>query len=464
MLFSSNVFLFVFLPLALIVYYPILRKTLHGRNVFLLIISLFFYAWGEPVYVLLMLFSLAVNYISGRIIGGKTRYRKVALITGIAINIAVLFAFKYLDFSITIFDSIFQAEVPLVNLALPIGISFYTFQGVSYLIDVYRGDGTAQKSFLNVGLYISFFPQLIAGPIVRYSQIEYQLTHRIHSTDKFRRGVERFICGLAKKILLANNLALVADNAFLLLDKGELSVLMSWLGCIAYTLQIYYDFSGYSDMAIGLGLMFGFEIPENFNYPYIAGTIAEFWRRWHMTLQGWFRDYVYIPLGGNRVRAGRHIFNLFLVWFLTGLWHGANWTFIVWGLMYFVLLVLEKWLHTEKWPKVIGHIYTLLFVMLGWMIFRAKSLSDGVQYIGSMFSLTGNKAVDYNALLYLKEYAYFFIFGLLVSFPIIKAIGKRFSDKQWWYYTKTVFLFAVLVVSVSYMVTGSYNPFIYFNF
>ena len=351
-----------------------------------------------------------------------------------------------------------------MNLALPIGISFYTFQGVSYLIDVYRGEGTAQKNFLNVGLYISFFPQLIAGPIVRYSQIEYQLTHRTHSADKFRRGVERFICGLSKKVLLANNMALVADNAFLLLDRGELSVLMSWLGCIAYTLQIYYDFSGYSDMAIGLGLMFGFDIPENFNFPYIAGSVSEFWRRWHMTLQGWFRDYVYIPLGGNRVGKARHIINIFLVWLLTGLWHGANWTFIVWGLMYFVLLILEKWLHADKWPKVIGHIYTLLFVMLGWMIFRANSLFDGVYYIGSMFSLTGNKAVDYNALLYLKEYAYFFVFGLLVSVPIFKTINKTFSDKQWWYYTKTVLLFAVLVISVSYMVTGSYNPFIYFNF
>ena len=464
MLFSSNVFLFVFLPLALIVYYTILRKTQYGRNVFLLIISLFFYAWGEPVYVLLMLFSLIVNYFSGRIIGGVTRLRKTALAAGIAINIAVLFIFKYLDFSITIFDSIFKAAVPLVNLALPIGISFYTFQGVSYLIDVYRGDGTAQKNFLNVGLYISFFPQLIAGPIVRYSQIEYQLTHRTHSMDKFRRGVERFICGLAKKILLANNLALVADNAFLLLDKGELSVLMSWLGCIAYTLQIYYDFSGYSDMAIGLGLMFGFEIPENFNYPYIAGSVAEFWRRWHMTLQGWFRDYVYIPLGGNRVKPVRHIFNLFLVWFLTGLWHGANWTFIVWGLMYFVLLVLEKRLHTEKWPKVIGHIYTLLFVMLGWMLFRANSLSDGIQYIGSMFCLTGNTGVDNNALLYLKEYAYFFVFGLLISVPVIKVINKKLFDKQWWYYTKTFLLIVILIISVSYMVTGSYNPFIYFNF
>lgn len=464
MLFSSNVFIFVFLPLALIVYYTLLRKTLYGRNIFLLVISLFFYAWGEPVYVLLMLFSLLVNYITGRVIGTGNRARKPALIVGIALNIAVLFVFKYLDFSITIIDSVFQAAIPLINLALPIGISFYTFQGVSYLIDIYRGEGTAQKSFLNVGLYISFFPQLIAGPIVRYSQIEYQLTHRTHSMVKFRRGVERFICGLAKKILLANNLALVADNAFLLLDKGELSVLMAWLGCIAYTLQIYYDFSGYSDMAIGLGLMFGFEIPENFNYPYISGTVSEFWRRWHMTLQGWFKDYVYIPLGGNRVVPVRHIFNLFFVWFLTGLWHGANWTFIVWGLMYFVLLVLEKWLHTEKWPKVISHIYSLLFVMLGWMIFRANTLYDGIQYIGSMFCLSGNKGVDYNALLYLKEYAFFFVFGLVVAVPIIKTINKKYTDKLWWYYTKTGLLIVVLIISISYMVTGSYNPFIYFNF
>ena len=322
MLFSSNVFLFFFMPSALIIYYVVLKKTLVGRNLFLLIISLLFYAWGEPIYVLLILFSLTVNYFCGRIIGKKNRFRKTALIIGIIINIGILFVFKYLDFSIGIINSVFRASIPLVSLALPIGISFYTFQGVSYLIDVYRGDGSAQKNFLNVGLYISFFPQLIAGPIVRYSQIERQLTERVHSMEKFRRGAERFICGLAKKVLLANNLALVADNAFLLLDQGALSVLMAWLGCAAYTLQIFFDFSGYSDMAIGLGLMFGFEIPENFNYPYIAGSVSDFWRRWHMTLQGWFRDYVYIPLGGNRVGAVRHIFNIFLVWFPGRLFSG----------------------------------------------------------------------------------------------------------------------------------------------
>ena len=457
MLFSSNVFLFCFLPVAIIVYYTALKKTLKGRNAFLLLISLFFYAWGEPIYVLLMLFSLIVNYICGILIAKKNRLKLSVLIVGIVINLSSLFVFKYLDFTITTINAIAKTNLPILSLSLPIGISFYTFQGISYLIDVYRGEGHAQKSFMNVALYIAFFPQLIAGPIVRYTQIEHQLAERKHSFSCFSAGVERFILGLGKKAFLANNLALIADNAFALSKDSNISVLMAWLGIIAYTLQIYFDFSGYSDMAIGLGKMFGFELPENFNFPYIARSISEFWRRWHMTLQGWYKDYVYIPLGGNRVATTRYIFNVFVVWLLTGIWHGANWTFLIWGLMYFLLLIIEKYLKLTKMPHVIGHIFTLFFVMIGWVIFRADNISQAVSYMSNMFCLSGNVALDYSFLLYLKEYAVFIILGIAFSMPLYSIIQKNI----WIKYT---FLAVIFVVSTSYIVRGSYNPFIYFNF
>ena len=457
MLFSSNVFLFCFLPVAIIIYYIVLKKTLKGRNLFLLIISLFFYAWGEPVYVLLMLFSLLVNYFCGISISKNSSYKKLILIIGIILNLSSLFIFKYFDFTVTTINSIAKSSIPLLSLSLPIGISFYTFQGISYLIDVYRGEGKAQKSFMNVALYISFFPQLIAGPIVRYTQIENQLTERCHSIKNFSSGVERFILGLGKKAFLANNLALVADNAFEFSKSSSISALMAWLGIIAYTLQIYFDFSGYSDMAIGLGKMFGFNLPENFNFPYIARSISEFWRRWHMTLQCWYKDYIYIPLGGNRVATPRYIFNVFIVWLLTGLWHGANWTFIIWGLMYFVLLVFEKYLKTNRLPRAIGHIVTLLFVMLGWVIFRSDTIGQAISYISNMLCLNNNSVLDYNFGLYLKEYAVFLILGIAFSMPLYKIMEKNI-------WIKYIFITLVFVVSVSYIVRGSYNPFIYFNF
>ena len=458
MIFSSNVFLFCFLPVAIIVYYTVLKQTLWGRNLFLLLISLFFYAWGEPIYVLLMLFSLIVNYLCGIKISQNNNCRKAILIIGIVINLSSLFVFKYFDFVATTINSIAKTNISLLSLKLPIGISFYTFQGISYLIDVYRGEGKAQKDFMNVALYISFFPQLIAGPIVRYTQIENQLTERTHSLKLFSYGVERFILGLGKKVFLSNNLALIADNAFELSKNSSASVLMAWMGIIAYTLQIYFDFSGYSDMAIGLGKMFGFDLPENFNYPYIAHSISDFWRRWHMTLQGWYKDYIYIPLGGNRVPLPHYIFNVFIVWLLTGLWHGANWTFIVWGLMYFVILITEKYLKLNKMPKIIGHILTLFFIMMGWVIFRADTIGQAITYIGDMFCLNNNNFSDCNFILYLKEYAFFLSFGITFSMPVY----KKFVAKNDW--IKYAFITLVFIVSISYVVRGSYNPFIYFNF
>lgn len=456
MLFSSNVFLFCFLPVAILLYYTVFKKTNKGRNAFLLFISLFFYAWGEPVYVLLMIFSLVINYICGIAIAND-RFKKTVLITGIVLNLSSLFVFKYFDFTVTTINAVAKCNIPLLSLSLPIGISFYTFQGISYLIDVYRGEGTAQKNFMNVALYISFFPQLIAGPIVRYTQIEKQLTQRNHSFKAFSSGVERFVLGLGKKAFLSNNLALIADNAFELSKNSTASVLMSWLGIIAYTLQIYFDFSGYSDMAIGLGKMFGFELPENFNFPYIARSVSEFWRRWHMTLQGWYRDYIYIPIGGNRVALPRYIFNVFVVWLLTGLWHGANWTFVIWGLMYFVLLISEKYLKLNKLPRVIGHCMTLLFVMLGWVVFRSDNITQAIIYLKNMFFLNNNPVSDYNFILYIREYAFFLIPGIIFSMPVYKYIRKN----EW---IKNVFLILVFAVSVSYIVRGTYNPFIYFNF
>ena len=353
MLFSSSTFLFAFLPIVIFIYYVFLRNHRNLQNIFLLIASLIFYAWGEVAFVFVMMLSIIANYFFGLFVSRakNTNKKKLPLVLSIVFNLSILFVFKYLVFTLTNINALFGANLAIPNIALPIGISFFTFQAMSYVIDVYRGE-EAQKSILNVGLYISFFPQLIAGPIVRYKTVAYQILHRKESFDDFSSGVCRFIIGMGKKVLLANSLAVVADAAFDG-DIANTSASFAWLGAIAYTMQIFFDFSGYSDMAIGLGKMFGFKFLENFDYPYISGSITEFWRRWHISLGSWFRDYVYFPLGGSRVKSkGRLIFNLFVVWLLTGIWHGANWTFIIWGLMYFVLLVIEKLTGMHKSAKL----------------------------------------------------------------------------------------------------------------
>jgi len=467
MLFSSTTFLFLFLPFSIVIYYTLLKNKRNAQNVFLFIVSLLFYAWGEPAFVFVMLSSIVINYFLGLYIGKKGSNdpkSKLMVVLAVVSNLSMLFIFKYLTFTITTINQALGTNMFVPNIVLPIGISFFTFQAMSYVIDVYRGE-QYQKSILNVGLYISFFPQLIAGPIVRYETVANQINNRKENFDDFSSGVCRFIVGLGKKVLIANTMAVVADN-FFDTSTSDLSVASAWIGAIAYAFQIFFDFSGYSDMAIGLGRMFGFHFLENFNYPYISTSITEFWRRWHISLGTWFRDYLYFPLGGSRVKnKSRLIFNLFVVWLMTGIWHGANWTFIVWGLLYFVLLVFEKLTGFDKAKhiKPIKYIYTMFFVLMGWVVFRATSIENAVSYIGAMFGTTG-QFIDNNALFYLKENIVCFVLALVASTPIIKNIYNKYLLNKVGSVLVPIVLFAIFTISVIYIVKGTYNPFIYFNF
>ena len=461
MVFSSGIFLFLFLPIVLLIYYNPLIRSRSFRNIFLFLASIIFYAWGEPVYVLLMLSSIVVNWLFGRcIMAGKNSTVIAAL--AVVYNLAFLFVFKYLDFAITNCNNLLNLSIPLFGIELPIGISFYTFQAMSYVIDVKRKPELAQRSLLNVGLYIACFPQLIAGPIVRYETVAQQIRERTESWNDVTVGLRRFLWGLAKKVILANNLSKFADLAF---DGTELSTALAWLGAAAYMLQIYFDFSGYSDMAIGLGRMFGFRFDENFNYPYAASGITDFWRRWHISLSTWFRDYVYIPLGGNRVRPARHILNLFLVWLLTGIWHGANWTFILWGLIYFLLLMLEKYTPLKRVPKLIGHLYTLLAVCLCWVLFRAASLSSALEYLKAMFGAAPLGIWDGNASIVLTNGFVYFLLGAILSFPIVPYFAKKtFVQKPAVQYLLAFFQLLAFLLTIGFILSSSYDPFIYFNF
>lgn len=476
MLFSSLVFLFVFLPIVLILYFSICRNSMVAKNALLLLASLFFYAWGEPKFVIVMVVSIIVNYIAGMVVHSKksTGDSKPWLILSIAFNLVILFIFKYLNFTISNIDRLFGEIIPQTSIVLPIGISFFTFQAMSYVIDVYRGTVDVQRNPFYLALYISFFPQLIAGPIVRYSTIEKQIRHRDVTFDDFSEGVRRFIIGLSKKIILANNFALIADQAFSSLNDGGISIAFAWIGSIAYTLQIFCDFSAYSDMAIGLGRMFGFHFLENFDYPYISGSVSEFWRRWHISLGMWFRDYVYIPLGGSHV--GNKILlvrNLFVVWFLTGIWHGANWTFIIWGVGYFVIITAEKLLDIpkrfkRKREKVAYGLFTFICVNTGWVFFRADSISQACNYIKAMTGACHNALLDDMAVRFFCENWAFFLVGILYSIRMFKFIrDKSISCKlaehviEWGSVAVYMILF---VLSISYLVIGAYNPFIYFNF
>ncbi len=460
MVFSSTVFLFLFLPAILFLYYTVCRKHIVLKNILLLLGSLFFYAWGEPIVVFLMIVSMAVNYFFGFFMNGKNK--KVFLIACILFNLSFLFVFKYLDFSLGIASFLFQRELVKTAIALPIGISFYTFQAMSYVIDVYRQNAKPQKNPFYLGLYISLFPQLIAGPIVRYSTVEQQIVGRKESWDLFSEGVERFTVGLAKKMLIANNVGFLADTVYAM-KETELTTAFLWLAAIAYTLQIYFDFSAYSDMAIGLGKMFGFRFEENFNYPYVARSVTDFWRRWHISLSTWFRDYVYIPLGGNRVSTPRHIFNLFVTWLCTGIWHGANWTFIVWGLYFFVFLLLEKFLKLDKVFKYVGNLYTLLVVIISWVIFRAESMGAAFLYIAKMFSFDMASFGGEDFLWYLQRFSVILLLGVVFSTPLAKKAKEKLTEKNLdflWY----IVLLLLMLLSVSFMFRSSYNPFIYFNF
>ena len=466
MLFSSSIFLFLFLPLVLLIYYLPLRRFRQGQNVFLLLASLGFYAYGEPWFVLVMMGSILANYGFGLWVDRRNRRgrsRRLPVVLALVVNFGILFVFKYLTFTLGILNALGAAFViPVIE--LPIGISFFTFQALSYVLDVCRGRGEAQRSPLKVGLYISFFPQLIAGPIVKYETVASQIDGRRETWADFSAGCARFVVGLGKKVLLANQLAVVADRAF---DGGALTPGFAWLGALCYTLQIYYDFSGYSDMAIGLGKMFGFHFLENFNYPYISTSITEFWRRWHISLSTWFRDYVYFPLGGSRVDSkARHLGNLFVVWLLTGVWHGANWTFIAWGLFYFVLLVLEKFCHLgHGWPVWLKWLFTFAMVNFAWVVFRADSLAQAGEYLLAMFGL-GGPGREGQALLYLRENWLVLLAAAVFSAPTAARLRDWAAARRWLILDigYALVLGCLFLVSASFIIKGTYNPFIYFNF
>lgn len=464
MLFSSIVFLFYFLPVVLLLYFVVPKKA---KNMVLLLASFLFYSWGEPVYFFLMAYSALFNYAMAIDIRRAQRRGgsgKGDLIFTVVMNLFILGFFKYYGFLMDTISALTGLEIHYTALSLPIGISFYTFQALSYIFDVYRQNVKVQVSPLKFALYLSLFPQLIAGPIVKYKDIAEQLEDRHTSLEDFGLGARRFIFGLSKKVLLANNLGAVYEQITAMGDDS-LSVLTCWIGILCYTLQIYFDFSGYSDMAIGLGRMFGFTFMENFNYPYIAKTVTEFWRRWHMSLSTWFREYVYIPLGGNRVRPARHILNLLVVWSLTGLWHGASWNFVVWGLYYGILLIIEKYLlgpRLEKAPAALQHVYTMVIVMIGWVFFSSADLSAALDYLKDLFLLGGLPVVNTQTLYLLRNNLILMALGCLLSTP---AAIEQFAalEKRRGLLTNLLLL-GLLALSTAYLVFSSYNPFLYFRF
>lgn len=473
MVFSSIVFLFYFLPAVLILYYTIGKFSIRLRNLILLVSSLLFYAWGEPRNVVLLVFSCMFNWLMAWLIS-RWQWKRTLLFVTCLVDLGILFVFKYWNFTMSNVNYVVGKEImPILDLALPIGISFFTFQALSYVIDVYRGDVPAQQNPLNVALYVSLFPQLVAGPIVRYHTVELQILHREHSWTLFSEGVARFVQGFAKKLILANSFAIIADNIFDMTRAGHqlmvIPVTLAWLGSFAYTLQIFLDFSAYSDMAIGLGKMFGFTFEENFRYPYISRSIGEFWRRWHISLGTWFREYVYFPLGGSRVEsADKLIRNLLIVWLLTGLWHGAAWNFLFWGLLNFLFLVLERLFQLEKRSggKVWRHIYAMFVVNLGWVLFRCESFYQLGEYMGNMFGLNGNPLFSPYVWMFLREYAVIWVVGILVCMPVAPALRAKLSGRypKLFEIVYPAGLTVIFLISVIYVSKSGYNPFIYFNF
>ena len=461
MLFSSIPFLYYFLPAVLIVYFLVPRVL---RNTVLLLSSLVFYGWGEPKLLFLMIFTIALFYGCGLAIGWckNQKWKKFWLTVSVVISVALLGIFKYADFFIDSFNSVTGLSVPLLKLALPVGISFYTFQCLSYTIDVYRGNVPSQKNPISFGAYVALFPQLIAGPIVRYVDVARELNERTHSWDDVTLGLRRFLVGLAKKVIIADNFALLMK---LFRESGEKSVLFYWMYAIAFTLNIYFDFSGYSDMAIGLGRVFGFHFIENFNYPYLSKSVAEFWRRWHMSLGSWFRDYIYIPLGGNRVSKGRWVFNTLVVWMLTGMWHGAAWNFVLWGLLYAACLLAEKWIPAlQKLPSVLRRGYTLLVVVLGFVLFNAENITQAGSDIAGMFGFGGVPMVTAETLYYLKSYCLLFVVGFVGATPLVRDTANRLYKHKVVAILEPVFLILLLLVCSGYLVDGSFSPFLYFRF
>jgi len=461
MLFSSIPFLYYFLPAVLIVYFLVPRVL---KNTVLLLSSLVFYGWGEPKLLFLMIFTIALFYGCGLAIGWckNQKWKKFWLTVSVVISVALLGIFKYADFFIDSFNSVTGLSVPLLKLALPVGISFYTFQCLSYTIDVYRGNVPSQKNPISFGAYVALFPQLIAGPIVRYIDVARELNERTHSWDDVALGLRRFLVGLAKKVIIADNFALLMK---LFRESGEKSVLFYWMYAIAFTLNIYFDFSGYSDMAIGLGRVFGFRFIENFNYPYLSKSVAEFWRRWHMSLGSWFRDYIYIPLGGNRVSKSRWVFNTLVVWMLTGMWHGAAWNFVLWGLLYAACLLAEKWIPAlQKLPTILRRGYTLLVVVLGFVLFNAENMAQAGSDIAGMFGLGGVPVVTAETLYYLKSYWMLFAVGFVGATPLVRDTANRLYKHKAVAVLEPILLILLLLVCSGYLVDGSFSPFLYFRF
>lgn len=461
MLFSSIPFLYYFLPAVLLASFLVPKGW---RNGVLLLFSLIFYGWGEPKLLALMVFTIILFYFCGLAIdrAGERRQKKFWLTVSVVVSLALLGLFKYADFFIGSFNAVTGLSIPLLRLALPVGISFYTFQCLSYTIDVYRGNVPPQKSLVSFGAYVALFPQLIAGPIVRYVDISRQLENRSQSWEDFSIGIRRFLVGLGKKVLLADNFALLIK---LFRESGEPSVLFYWMYALAFTLNIYFDFSGYSDMAIGLGRILGFRFLENFNYPYLSKSITEFWRRWHMSLGGWFRDYVYIPLGGNRVSRGRWVFNIFTVWMLTGLWHGAAWNFVLWGLSFGLLLLAEKTFPAmQKLPVLLRHGYVLLVVTLSFVLFNAESMTQAVGDFACLFGFGGIPVVSVETLYYLRSYALLFLAGFVGATPLVRRGAEKLGSTKIGAVLEPASLALILLVCTAYLVDGSFSPFLYFRF
>ena len=461
MVFSSITFLFYFLPIVLGIYYIVPNKC---KNMILLLASLLFYFWGEPKYVLVMIASIASTYILGIFMDKYKKHSKLFLILSICVATGILVYFKYMNFLIQNINLWLTNKIDFIYVVLPIGISFYTFQLISYTIDVYRGQAKVQKNIFKLAMYISLFPQLIAGPIVRYTTIEEEIENREYSFEKFALGVRRFVIGLGKKVLIANVLGELTN---IFLTTNDSSVLFYWMYAISNMLQIYFDFSGYSDMAIGLGKMFGFEFLENFNYPYIATSVTDFWRRWHISLSTWFRDYIYIPLGGNRVSKAKWLRNIMIVWLLTGLWHGAAWNFIFWGVYFGILLIIEKVFlgkYLEKLPKILSRIYVLVIVAISFIIFSGEGISQILQNIGGLVGISAKNIISAESLYYFKSYFVVLLIGIIGATPIFKNIANKEKLSKSINILEPIYLLLILVICTSYIIDGSFNPFLYFRF
>lgn len=479
MVFSSSIFVFIFLPLVIFLYYISSKKI---RNYVLLLASFIFYACSGISYLKILVVSILINYIFGILIDSldgkeinssnkeKTKYnklKKLTLVLGVGLNLSVLFYYKYYDFFIENFNTVFDSNIQFRNIILPVGISFFTFQGMSYIIDIYRRDAKVNKNLFSVALYISLFPQLVAGPIVKYKSIDNEIRNREESVEEFSYGIERFVIGLAKKVIIADLLGIISDDIFALVSTSGIDVMTAWLGAICYSLQIYFDFSAYSDMAIGIGHFFGFRFTENFNYPYISKSITEFWRRWHISLSTWFKEYLYIPLGGNR--RGNVYFNLFVVFLVTGLWHGAAWNFIIWGLWHGLFIIIERAIRDKVWykeiPSIIKRFITSFIVLIGWVLFKADNFDIAMKYLGVMFGLVSFNNITFEFSYFIQAKTIFLIIiGVIFSTPVLKIFVSKYRDKVWFEAVKNILIILLLIVALIFMINSTYSPFIYFQF